>query len=75
MDDIVDDDVAIRVEPTDVQAIREAIRRLRDDPELCARLSEASLQRIKRFDINDRAGRILNWMLEMKPQQAKEVPG
>ena len=64
MDDIVDDDVAIRVNPTDVGEIREAILALKNDPERRKRMSEACLQKAKQFDINDRAKRITAWMKE-----------
>ena len=52
MDDIVDDDVAIRVDPTDVRAIREAILALKNDPERRMRMSEACLKKANQFDIN-----------------------
>lgn len=65
MDDIVDDDVAIRVDPMDVRAIRHAILLLRDDPERRRRMSEACLRRAKRFDIDERARRVTKWMRDL----------
>ena len=60
--DLVDDSVAIRVDPLDVQAIRRAIVELRDNPLLRQRMAAAALQRAPQFDINVRAARICQWM-------------
>jgi glycosyltransferase involved in cell wall biosynthesis len=65
MDDIVDDEVAIRVDPTDVRAIREAILLLKNDPERRTRMSKACLKKARHFDINDRARRVTTWMEEL----------
>ena len=65
MDDIVDDDVAIRVDPTDVHAIREAILALKNNPELREKMSKACLRKAKQFDINERARRVTAWMEEL----------
>lgn len=62
MDDIVDDEVAIRVDPMDVNAIREAIVLLKNDPDRRKRMSEACLRKAKQFDINERARRVTKWM-------------
>ena len=64
MDDIVDDEVAIRLDPTDVGAIRDAILVLKNDPERRKKMSEACLQKAKKFDINERAKRVTAWMEE-----------
>jgi glycosyltransferase involved in cell wall biosynthesis len=61
-DDLLTDDMSIRVDPLDVQAIRQAIVRLRDDSDLRKRMGDAALWRSKLFDINDRARRILKFM-------------
>ena len=65
MDDIVDDEVAVRVDPMDVRAIREAIVALVNDPARRKSMSEASLTRSKRFDINLRAQRVAAWLQEL----------
>jgi len=65
MDDIVDDEVAIRVDPTDVRAIREAILMLKNDPQRRKMMSEACLRKAARFDINQRALRVTVWMEEL----------
>lgn len=62
MDDIVDDSVAVRVDPMDVGEIREAIVTLKNDLERRRRMSEACLQKAKRFDIDARARRVTEWM-------------
>jgi glycosyltransferase involved in cell wall biosynthesis len=65
MDDLVDDEVAIRVDPTDVGAIRRAIDALRNDPARRDAMSQACLRRAKEFDINERARRVSDWMAEL----------
>jgi glycosyltransferase involved in cell wall biosynthesis len=64
MDDIVNDSVAIRVDPDDVAAIRHAIIRIRDNPGLRAAMAASALEHSKSFDINERARRVLGWMAE-----------
>jgi teichuronic acid biosynthesis glycosyltransferase TuaC len=63
-DDLLTDEMSIRVDPLDVQEIRNAICTLRDDPALRVRMAEAALRRSRQFDINDRARRILSFMTE-----------
>ncbi len=65
MDDIVDDDVALRVDPRDVRAIREAIVTLMNDPARRKSMSQACLEKSKQFDINLRAKRVTAWMEEL----------
>jgi asparagine synthase (glutamine-hydrolysing) len=78
MDDLVDDEVAIRVDPDDVGAIRGAILKLRDDPGLRRRMSEACLKKAKLFDIDDRARRVLSWiegLLEARGEESRpDIP-
>jgi len=65
MDDIVDDSVAIRLDPTDVEAIRSAILKLKNNPDLRQRMSKACLEKAKEFDINQRARRVTEWMTRL----------
>lgn len=65
MDDVVDGEVALRVDPDDVAAIRTAIATLRDDPDLCARMSAACRRKARQFDIDERARRVGAWMDEL----------
>lgn len=69
MDDIVDDEVAIRVDPTDVDAIRRAILTLRNDPDRRRRMAEACLRKAQDFDINERACRVTAWINELLKTQ------
>jgi glycosyltransferase involved in cell wall biosynthesis len=63
-DDIVDDACAIRVDPTDFSAIRQAIQRLRDDPGRRESMAAAAKRKAASLDINRRARSILDWMEE-----------
>ena len=62
MDDIVDDRVAIRVDPADVAALRAAIRTLREDADRRTRMSVACRQKALELDIGERARRVTAWM-------------
>jgi len=61
-DDIVDETNSIRVDPMNVDEIRNAILLLKNDEELRKKLSQGSLQKIQHFDIDKRAEKILKWM-------------
>lgn len=65
-DDIVDDTVAIRVDPLNIKEIRDAINRLYKDQSLRSEMSVNALKKSRQFDINIRAQRILQWMEEIK---------
>lgn len=61
-DDLLTDDMSLRVEPLDVGAIRHAIVRLRDDEALRSRMAAAATRHSRGFDINHRARRMLAFM-------------
>lgn len=61
-DDLLADDMSLRVDPLDVGAIRQAIVRLRDDAALRAQMSAAALRRARQFDIGERTRRMLAFM-------------
>ena len=61
-DDILSPQVSIRTDPLDVAAIRQAISRLRDSADLRARMAAEALRWSENFDIDQRAGRILEFM-------------
>jgi glycosyltransferase involved in cell wall biosynthesis len=63
-DDLLTNEMSIRVDPLDVKEIRSAICILRDNPTLRTKMAEKALQRAKQFNINERARRILNFMAE-----------
>ncbi|MBN1461634.1 MAG: glycosyltransferase [Armatimonadetes bacterium] len=62
MDDIVDEEVSIRVDPTDVSAIRDAILSLKNNPERRRQMSRAALRKARQLNINERARRVTAWM-------------
>jgi len=64
-EDLLNDTCAIRIDPLDVGAIREAIITLRDDPEHRQRMANAALKHAQGFDINVRASRVLEFMSRM----------
>jgi glycosyltransferase involved in cell wall biosynthesis len=61
-DEILNAEVAIRLDPLDVSAIRAAIVRLRDNPGTRDAMSRAALDWSAGFDIDRRAKRILEFM-------------
>ena len=65
-DDILDDTNSIRVDPTSVDEITEAIKRLKDDAALRQRLAEGSLEKAKQLTLDVRADRILQFMETVK---------
>ncbi|SCZ81398.1 glycosyltransferase family 4 protein [Acidaminobacter hydrogenoformans] len=62
-DDILHDDNSIRIDPMDVNQIRDAIITLKNDEELRNKMSYASLNHARSLDINNRAKNIVNFML------------
>ena len=62
MDDLVDESMAIRVNPTDVKGIRDAIVALRDNADLRESMRVAALAKATAFDLNSRAARVARWM-------------
>ena len=58
-DDILDQNNSIRVNPTDINEIAFAIKKLKDNPSLRKQMSEYSLSRHSLYSIDDRAKRIL----------------
>lgn len=73
-DDLLTDEMSIRVDPLDVKEIRSAISTLCDDSTLHARMAGAALRRSRQFDINDRVRRILGFMTE-KLDMARTIDG
>jgi len=61
-DDLLSDDMSIRIDPNNVNDIRKAIIQLRDDPVLREEMVQAAITRSKQFDVNDRASRIMEFM-------------
>ncbi|MGI5848065.1 MAG: glycosyltransferase family 4 protein [Candidatus Cryptobacteroides sp.] len=61
-DDILDDQNSIRVDPDDVDAIADAIVRLRDNAALRKQMSEITVSRHESYSIEGRAKRIIDFM-------------
>lgn len=61
-DDILSEEYSIRTDPTDVDAMAEAIKTLKDNPELRNQMSKAAAEASKRFDIDKRAAGIIDFM-------------
>lgn len=57
-DDILDGSCSVRIDPTDVCAIRDAILRLKHDPALCKKLAEGARQKAAGLAITERAAKI-----------------
>lgn len=64
-DDILDKENSIRIDVDNVDAIAEAISKLKDDSELRNRMSKVSIERHARYTIEDRAKRIVAFIEEM----------
>lgn len=60
--DILDKDNAILIDPKKPEEIKAAILKLREDRELCRKLGENSLARVKNLTMEKRAARILEFM-------------
>lgn len=63
--DILDEQVAILVDPLDVQAIERSILALVKYPERRKDMSQAALERAQMFRLKNRAEKILNYMQEL----------
>lgn len=63
-DDLLTPDMSIRVDPLNVSQIREAIVTLRDNRKMHSQMAAAATKRASRFDVNDRARRILAFIID-----------
>jgi len=61
-DDILDDQNSIRIDPNNIDAIADAIRFLKDNPQKREKMSEASLLKAQELDIESRARRIIEFI-------------
>ena len=64
-DDILTDENSIRVDPNDVDAITEAIKKLKDNPDLRKKMAESALEMAKSLTIQKRAENIMKFMNDM----------
>lgn len=60
-DDILNDSVAIRVDPMATGEIKSAIEKLAEDSQLREKMSNAAYLHAEKFDLENRAGRILDF--------------
>lgn len=60
--DILNEQVSIRVDPMNISAIRTSIIRLQQDAALCKKMGDAALMWARKFCIDRRAGLILKFM-------------
>jgi teichuronic acid biosynthesis glycosyltransferase TuaC len=74
MDDIVNNDVAIRVDPADVGAIRAAILVLKNDPARREQMSRACLNQARTLDSHARAQRVTAWFETLVSQPSEGAP-
>jgi len=63
-DDLLNDQVALRIDPNDVEAIRHAIVTLKENPEQRQRMAASAIEHSRKFDIEQRVDRILAWTAE-----------
>lgn len=61
-DDILNDENSIRIEPENIEQIKNAIIKVRDNLKLRESMSQASLKMAKKLDIRQRAANILEFM-------------
>jgi glycosyltransferase involved in cell wall biosynthesis len=70
-DDIMNDKVAVRVDPLDVRQIRQAILALKADRARREAMSIACRERSAYFDINARALRVIDWFEQLVLNHSK----
>lgn len=70
-DDIMNEEVAVRVDPRDVRQIRQAILDLKADPIRQEAMSAAFKKNSARFDIDARALRVLEWFEQIVNSNSK----
>lgn len=61
-DDILDDGYSIRINPMNVEEIRKAVLKLKNDPALCENMRRKALKESEKFSMEERAKRILDFM-------------
>ena len=63
-DDILDESCSIRIDPSNIEELSDAIALLKNDPELREKLSEGALSKAKGLTIEQRAAAILQFIDE-----------
>lgn len=62
--DILDKSNSILVDPKNVDQIAQAIRKIKENPELAKKMSENSLKKASYLNLNNRAKKIVNFILQ-----------
>lgn len=65
-DDILDDSCSIRINPENVNEIKNAILKIRKNPEMRLKMSNAALVKAESLNINERAQRIVDFIRNRK---------
>jgi len=63
-DDILDENNSIRIDSNDINQIANAIQYLKENPLVRERMSKASLEKAKQYDIRNRAEKIIEFIRE-----------
>ena len=63
-DDILSDEYSIRVDPNNIEEIKQAIKNIIKDDSKLSKMSTAALRASKKFDINERAKNILKYITQ-----------
>lgn len=61
-DDLLEEEMSIRVDPINIDEIRKAVVKVLENSQMQGRMAAAALERAKRFNIDDRANHILEFM-------------
>ena len=61
-DDILNDECSIRVNPDNIEQIRNAVKKVVDDNQLREMMSKASLKKVKILELRQRARNIMDYM-------------
>lgn len=69
-DDILDPKNSIRIDPDNVDAIAAAIKRLKENPELCEAMRSYSLSRHEEYSIEKRAAKIMAFIKRQASKKA-----
>ena len=75
-DSVIDGVTGYRVDPRDIEELATTLRRLLENPDLCARLGEAGLRRAREeFSWEERAARIRQLSLEVVQKRRAQISG
>nr|WP_226997523.1 glycosyltransferase [Sedimentisphaera salicampi] len=64
-DELLSDEMSVRIDPMDIKELRKAVKDLKDNPNKLEEMSIAALKRAKLFDVNLRSEGMLKFMESM----------